>query len=159
MSHEQQSMRKRGAQASPRSAARMLLTTVATLVVLCLACSKASPMRDETRSFFGRVRGGQAREAYDGLAATRRAQLSFERFQAELDRPVFRGHDRVVIAATQSHDDRWGCTRGDLEMGGRDWTFEMYLVREGDAWRVHTWVVDEPAIMDRLNKLEQCRQW
>ena len=127
--------------------------------LLWSTCTGTSPLREATQAFFERIRGGQEREAYDGLAAARHEQLSFESFTAELERPVFRGHEAVEVEGTQSHDDSWGCTRGELEMGGRDWSFEIYLVKEGQQWRVHTWIVDEPASFTRLHKLDRCQQW
>jgi hypothetical protein len=128
-------------------------------VCLSSGCSGPSPLANETKAFFGRLRGGDARSAYDSLASGRREQLSFEQFQAETQRPIFRGHAEISVAATQSHDDTWGCTRGDLVMGGKDWTYDLYMVKESGQWRAHTWAVDEPAPMDRLNKLKQCKQW
>src|SRR5210317_367752 len=91
--------------------------------LLWSTCTRTSPLREETHAFFRWIRGGQVRQAYDGLAAARRKQLSFDSFTAELERPVFRGHETVEVDGTQSHDDSWGCTRGELEMGGRDWSF------------------------------------
>lgn len=159
MNGEQQPNRKKIDPSSVMAVLFLVGVAVALPVFLWSTCSSTSPLREETRAFFGRIHDGKMREAYDHLAAARRKQLSFETFSSQFERPVFQRYESATVAGTQSHDDEWGCTRGDLELGGRDWTFELYLVKEGQAWHVHTWVVDEPATMARLNKLSQCRQW
>jgi hypothetical protein len=135
------------------------------LVVLAIplfvwrSCSTTSPLRDATNAFFGQLKRGQAAEAYASLASSRRTGLTRAEFDDLLRIPALRGHDQVDIDGTQRHDDRWGCTRGSLAVGGEDWPFEIYLVRDGDQWRVHTWTLHEPAAIVPMNLLDQCDQW
>lgn len=145
--------------ASVFAAGFVLLVVILIPLWLWRTCSATSPLREETRAFFGLLKQGQADQAYASLATSRREGLARQQFDPLIRARVMTEHDEVDIAGTQSHDDRWGCTRGSLTMGGEQWSFEVYLVKEGGRWRVHTWTLHEPATVVPMNLLDQCQQW
>lgn len=128
-------------------------------IFLWSTCSGTSPLREESTAFLSDLRRGRLEDAYGRLAESRRSELTHEAFVATVARDVALGdHVDMSIQGTKSME-RWGCTRGELRVGEDDWSFEIYLVMEGERWRVHTWALHPPALVTPMPLMERCGNW
>lgn len=127
--------------------------------LLTKTITSTSPLRKEGELFFTKLRDGRTEEAYRRLAKTRRLELDYGDFLQQTSLPVLQKQREVDFTATRVSDGGWGCTRGDLEADDGEWGFELFFVREGETWRVYSWALHPPALIQKIPLIKRCGQY
>ncbi|HJL14388.1 MAG TPA: hypothetical protein RMH99_01960 [Sandaracinaceae bacterium LLY-WYZ-13_1] len=121
------------------------------------SCDTHSGIYEAGDAFFADLKAGRVEAAYRSLATSRRAQLDLEAFRRATDHRVYRSHEEVVLGEVESFEQSTeACVVGTASLPDGEWGLELYLVKEGDAWRVHSFAIQPPAQMQRMHLLEIC---
>ncbi len=118
---------------------------------------------EAAHAFFGDLRAGRVEQAYQSLAAERRAELSLPDFRVLVAaHPVLGEHTESAFGNVEDWGPaggRWhACTAGELTRGDEDWYVEVHLTRRDDEpWRVHEWATARPRAMQET-LLRACRR-
>jgi hypothetical protein len=121
-------------------------------------CEQNDSIAGAGERFLAALRSGDLDGAYAQLSTKRRAAMSFADFSALVGHPAFLRHEAVSFGRPESRADG-KCTLGTLTVDGDDWGVQLFYVEEGDTYRVHSFGLQGPALMQLGELLEECGYW
>lgn len=108
--------------------------------------------------FFRDLRDGDVADAYARLSRRRREVMTLEQFEALTNHPALRNNVAADFDRKTSHSDGL-CSLGTLKTSEGMWTVEVYVVEEGDRWRLESFAIQPPATMSLGTMLPECGYW
>jgi hypothetical protein len=140
------------------------MTSARALIVLLVLTTMVSSCDDGTGAhaagerFLGALGSGDQAGAYAQLSSQRRAALSERAFGELTDHPAFRARQSFEVHRAVSYGDG-RCSLGALHVDGAEWAVQLFYLKEGDAWRVHSFALQPPAPTQLGTLLEECGYW
>ncbi|MBI2898492.1 MAG: hypothetical protein HYY06_33380 [Deltaproteobacteria bacterium] len=121
-------------------------------------CERDAGVVRAGEAFLADIRRGDVAAAYSRLSARRRAVMSAEAFDELTRHPAFRAHDSATIGQVEQKHPGF-CTRANVEVAGREWAAQLFYVEEEGGYRVHSFAIQAPAIMQLGTLLPECGLW
>lgn len=108
------------------------------MLMIYHSCTSQSEIRGDARAYLEALREDRLDDAYELLATPTKRTVSREAFGQSMYTPRLRQASSASFYYGSVSSAGHGCLHSGITLGDEGQSFYLYMVREGESWRVHS---------------------